>query len=538
MRIPACSPAAAIGTGRSASWLLDARAETQPSATFLVFEPFAGERQTLTYGEFAARVRRAAGALTRRRIAPGDRVMIHLENCPEYLVAWFAIARIGAVAVCTNTRSSLDELSYYVSHSGAQDVITQPSLRRLVQQAMPAARNVFVTATDAGDPPPDSDRPEADMAFAALTADTEAEAGPFGGSSMDAASVQYTSGTTGRPKAVVWTHANTYWGAAVSAAHEGLTPGDIQLTYLPLYHTNAQSYATLATLYAGGTLVLQPRFSASRFWDVAVRNRATFCSQIYFALRALKTQETPANHSFRLFGTGMSGHPSQEYTGVPTMGWWGMTETITHPVTGDPRLPNMAGSIGRPAPEYEIAVVNDDGSATELGGTGELLVRGIRGVSLFAGYLHDDAATAAAFGEHGWFRTGDLVVVRENGDLTFADRAKDLLKVGAENVAASEIERVVMSVPGVAEAAVVPAPHPMLEQVPVAFVVPAQGASESLPDLVIEACRQKLADFKVPRSVRLIDALPRATLEKVAKHELRQQLESGNAAAGEFQHSH
>jgi crotonobetaine/carnitine-CoA ligase len=518
------SPSTTFGAGRSASWLLDVRAATQPDAPFLVWEPFVGEPRTWTYGGFAAQVARVAAGLRRRGVAEGDRVLVHLENSPEYLLTWFAVARLGAVAVCTNTRSSLDELSYYVSHSGARHAVTQPSLRSLAEQAMPAAQNLLVTPTDAGAPPDRPDLPESDVAFSALLLDEAGEASPYTGASSAAVSIQYTSGTTGRPKAVVWTHANTFWGAAVNAAHEGLTRDDVHLTYLPLFHTNAQGYSVLATLYAGGSIVLQPRFSASRFWEVSVRNRATWCSQIYFALRALQAHETPAQHSYRLWGTGMAGHPSEAHTGVPTMGWWGMTETVSHPIVTDPRLPGRPGTMGRAAPEYEVAVVGPDGSAVEPGDTGELLVRGVPGLSLFAGYLHDEEATAAAFDEHGWFRTGDLVTVEEEGFLRFADRAKDMLKIGAENVAASEIERAVLTVAEVAEVAVVPAPHPMLDQVPVAFVVPRGTASEDLPEQVIGACRRRLADFKVPHSVRIVDALPRATLEKVAKHELRRLL--------------
>lgn len=554
-----------MGTSRTIGWLLDVRATDRPDHPFLIWEPFAGPGRTWTYAEFARDVSVVAEQLRRRGLGAGDLVLIHLENCPEYLLAWFACARIGAVAVCTNTRSSADELRYFARHSGASVVVTQPSLTPVVADAVPDATAVYVTDHNAGEPAA-AGRPRRDERFAALLEGDPGPAHPAG--ALDPALVLYTSGTTGRPKAVTWTHANTIWAAKVNGAHVGLGPADVTQVYLPLFHTNAQSYSILATLWAGGTAVLQPRFSASRFWDIALRHRCTFASQIYFGLRALATRDVPGRHWFTRWGTGMSGHPLEQRFGVPTIGWWGMTETISHPIIGDLLVPNRPGTIGHAAPEYDIAVLGDDGRPAGPGETGELRVRGIPGVSLFGGYLHDEAASRAAFDEQGWFISGDRVTVHEDGSVSFADRTKDMLRVGSENVAASEIERVVLAVAGVAEVAVVGAPDPMLDEVPVAFVVPGVSAARAegnsadvngvgptgvgpgsagptgagltsgdpagagLAGAVIAACRRDLANFKVPREVRVVADLPRSTLEKVAKHELRALLRSEAGAGG------
>jgi crotonobetaine/carnitine-CoA ligase len=517
------SPQTAFGAGRSIDWLLQVQASGRPNKAFLTWEPFIGQPKTWSYGEFTSQVSRVAAGMRRSGVGRGSRVLVHLDNCPEYLLAWFACARLGAVAVCTNSRSTREELSYYTSHSDARFAVTQPNLEALVAAVMPGAAELWVTSCDGAS----SRATEKCRRFDSLRAEDDCGSQSISGSS--AAFVQYTSGTTGRPKGVVLTHSNALWAARVNAAHEGLTASDIHLVYLPLFHVNAMCYSVLATLWAGSSFVLQPRFSASRFWEVSIRNRCTWASQISFALNALAAGQVPS-HSFRMWGAGISGHPLEKRFRVPTLGWWGMTETVSHPIVGDPHIASMAGTIGHPAPEYEVAVVRDDGSAVEPGETGALLVRGVCGVSLFAGYLDDEQATADAFDEDGWFRTGDLVTVHGDGAISFADRAKDMLKVGGENVAASEIERVIISVEGVRQVAVVAGPHPTLAEVPVAFVV-LEYERPGIEREIIDACRERLSDFKVPRAVEVVRELPQGTLGKVAKNLLRAQLRSAVATS-------
>jgi crotonobetaine/carnitine-CoA ligase len=198
-----------------------------------------------------------------------------------------------------------------------------------------------------------------------------------------------------------------------------------------------------------------------------------------------------------------------------------MTEIITHGIVGDLGRPGHMAAIGRPAPEYDVAIRRDDGSPIDVGETGHLFIRGCRGISIFAGYLDDPKATADSFDESGFFKTGDLVTLHADGYIQFADRAKDMLKVGGENVAASEIERVIQSIAGVREAAVVGRKHQMLQEVPVAYVVAASGRIDVLREEIVEVCRARLSEFKVPRSVHFLEELPRGLTEKVSKVELR-----------------
>jgi crotonobetaine/carnitine-CoA ligase len=316
------------------------------------------------------------------------------------------------------------------------------------------------------------------------------------------------------------------WAAKVNGMASGMSASDVTQTYLPLFHTNAQSYSVLPTLWAGGTVVLQPRFSASRFWTVAARHGATFASQINFTLRVLASRDVPDQHTFTRWGMSVSAPPEQSLFRVPIVGWYGMTETVGTPITGDQLVPNRPGTIGHASPYYEVAVLDPEGRPVAEGETGDLRVRGLPGLSLFAGYLNDDEATAASYDEHGFFITGDRLTVHEGGALSYAGRGKDMLRVGGENVAASEIERVVLTVPGVAEAAVVGGPDPMLDEVPVAFVVtkPGMADTQNIAELIVDACRRDLADFKVPREVRFLDELPKAALGKVAKQRLREAL--------------
>lgn len=514
-------------SGLDVGWLVDTRAATRRDHPFLIWAPFEGGGSAFTYGAFRDAVARVGGGLLRRGVRPRDRVLIHLDNCPEALIAWYACAWIGAVAVTTNARAAGDELAYFAFHCGAVGGITQPRLFDLVSRHCGGLRWISVTGSDNGEAP--EREPGREAEFEALYAEPVPRRAPEPDAPM---SVQYTSGTTSRPKGVLWTHANALWGARVNAAHEDLRPEDVHLVYLPLYHTNAQAYSVLACLWTGATAVIQPRFSASRFWPVSLAHRCTWTSLVPFCVRALMEHEVPPAHGYRMWGNAVSEPPTDAHFRVKTIGWWGMTETITHGIVGSPHLPNTPMSIGRPAPEYEIAIVEDDAVPVRearlvgRGGSGSLLVRGQRGISLFQEYLDNPEATAQTFDDDGWFRTGDRVELLEDGAIQFGDRDKDMLKVGGENVAASEVERVILAVAGVRECAVVGRRHPMLDEVPVAFVRPAADAPADLAARVASACAVQLADFKRPREIRLVEDFPRATLEKIAKAELRRQLES------------
>jgi crotonobetaine/carnitine-CoA ligase len=497
--------------GRDLGWLVDTWAGRSPDRAFLVWAPFDDEPATWTRARFAREVDGLAAALHAAGVQPGDRVALVLPNCPVFLLAWTATTVMGAVAVCLDPRLTRDELEYALGHSGAALVITTADRADGVALAAPGARVVLdgVSGADGLD---------------ALATGAHA-AYPRSPGWSDPASIQYTSGTTARPKAVVWSQASCLWAGQVGAAHQGLGPADVNLVHLPLFHTNALSYSFLASLWSGGAIVLQPKFSASRFWDTAVEHGATWTSVVSFCLRALDGRPVPERHSFRGWGNSAVVAASAATGRAPVMGWFGMTETISHPVVSDLHHPGVPGSMGRAAPEYDVVVTDEDGRPVEYGEPGELRVRGVPGVSLFSGYLGAPAATAGAFDEAGWFRTGDRVRLEADGTFWFVERDKDVLKVGGENIGAPEIERVLLTVPGVGEAVVVGRPDEMLGEVPVAFVTVRAGETLSVAAAAAR-CSELLTDTKRPREIRVVEELPRSTLDKVAKTVLRDLLRS------------
>src|ERR1700709_1791452 len=396
------NPEAAAGivspfAGLDVPLLLRLHAETRRDHPFLIWAPFDAPARSWHYGEFHDRVGALAAGLVKRGIQPGEYVLIHLDNCIEAMLAWFACVELGAIAVTTNTRSAPAEMEYFAGHCGAVAAITQPAFAEMISAHCRDLRWIAVISHDAGAAP--ANGAARGDSFDSLFADS-ADRPRRATDPHAACSVQYTSGTTSRPKAVLWTHANALWGAKVNAAHQDLHAPDVHQTYLPLFHTNALAYSMLASLWVGASCVIQPRLAASRFWRVALEHGCTWTSTIPFCMKALLEQEIPKQHKFRLWGTAVCEPPAFAAFGIKMIGWWGMTETITHGIIGEVDQPNTPMSIGRAAPEYSIPVTDHDGQPTEVGDTGNLLIKGIPGLSLFSEDLHNEKATRETPAQH------------------------------------------------------------------------------------------------------------------------------------------
>ena len=226
--------------GLDVPWLLGMRAQARRDHPFLIWAPFDAPARKWSYGEFHERVGALAAGLAKRGIKPGEYVLIHLDNCIEAVLAWFACVELGAIAVTTNTRSAAAEMEYFAGHCGAVAAITQPAYAELVAANCKDLRWIAVISHDAG--AASAHAPQRGDSFEFLFADS-AERPRRATDPLAPCSVQYTSGTTSRPKAVLWTHANALWGAKINAAHEDLHQGDVHQTYLPLFHTNALAYS-------------------------------------------------------------------------------------------------------------------------------------------------------------------------------------------------------------------------------------------------------------------------------------------------------
>ena len=509
-------------TGQDVPWLLARLAERRPDHPVLVWEPRSGEAQTWTYSQFWADVRRLAAGLQRNGIKKGDKVIIHSDNSPEMVLAWYACATVGAAGVTTNTRSVAAELTYFTDHTNAVAAITQPQYAAVVAASGPNLKWIAVTSDNSGEPATAEQAVPGLLSFDDLFADIE-EFIPRPAEPMLPVGIMFTSGTTSRPKAVVHTHANTLWGTRVGPDNIGADPDSVYLIFLPFFHVNAQSWSMWSILGVGGTVVLQPKFSSSRFWEVVVKHSVSHISLIPFVYLAVQGQPIPEN-KLKAAVFGAIAPPLENLIGCRVLAAYGMTETVTHATRSGLHGDIPPGSLGKATPGYETLIVDPEtGEVLDDGRVGELWLRGTRGIQLFLEYYDNDDANKKSFTEDGWFKTGDMVRMGDGGAIFYTERDKDMLKVGGENVSSKEVEDLCRTVPGVGDVAIVGRSHPMLDVVPVAFVIKGANApaDAELEAAILELCKQNLSDFKVPRAAYFVDDFPRATLEKIAKNKLR-----------------
>lgn len=509
--------------GRVLPDLLAHQVQRRPEQEFLIFIDRTGTcAGRYTYAQVDALSNKIAAHLQSIGIGKGDGVCVHLPNVPEFLPCWFGIAKLGAYMVATNLRSAPDEMEYFLTHSESKALIShtaeceawEPILEQC-EAIDPKQVVMFGDAAKIGGHVDGGEILESGSEdFKAPALDP-----------MDLAAVLYTSGTTSRPKGVMITQGNYVWAAEVQVRTQMLTHDDRYLVCLPYFHINAQTYSTLPVMSVGGSMVLMERFSKSRFWDIVHEHKPTVWSYVPALTNMLELHEPSereTNHGFRLWGGGLVHARLEKRFGVKTIGWFGMTETITVPVATSPLDEGKPGAVGWPNVGYRVRIMKEDG-VTECapGEVGELEIHGIPGVSLTKGYLKNPEATAETISEDGWLKTGDNVVADERGYITYVNRKKDMLKVGGENVAASEIERAAMGHPAVYEVAAIGIRDKILGEVPKLYVVLRPGESAE-PQAIIDHCAGKLADFKVPRAVEFIDELPKGTLEKVSKKTLKE----------------
>ncbi|NUU22355.1 MAG: long-chain fatty acid--CoA ligase [Streptomycetaceae bacterium] len=497
--------------------ILDYHAAQRPEAAAIV----ADDRRT-TFRELHDRVNRLASGLAELGVGRGDVVALLLYNRPEFLEAVYAANRIGAVFLPLNYRLSEDEWQYILGHARARAIITEPEFApaadRLSRRLAGLRHRILVGET-----------PEAPWTGYAdlLARHRGARVEPVEADADDLQRLMYTSGTTSRPKGVRITYGNLHAKNSALIVHFGLTAADSTLVCGPLYHVGGLDLPGLATAYAGGALVLQHKFDAAGALRAMQEHRVTnvwLAPAMVNAVLEVPDREAYDTASIRFVIGGGEKTPEPVLRRITTAfpnAWFADAYGLTETVSGDTFLDRAhatlkLGSVGRPVPHTRVRIVDDAGKEVPAGEVGEITLRGPK---VFAGYWRDDEATAAAIRD-GWFHTGDIGHVDEDGFLYIDDRKKDMIVSGGENIATPEVERVLYEHPAVLEAAVVGLAHPRWGEVPRAFVVFRPGAGVSAEELQ-EFCRARLAKFKVPARVDVIDELPRTPSGKVLKRNLR-----------------
>lgn len=510
---------------RTLARILEYRAQAAPDKAFVVFDDLEGGVLRLSYREIDLAANRAANVLLGLGLRPGDRINLHLTNCLEFLFLWFGAAKAGVVVMPTNTASSVDELTYLLAHSGSRLIFTQPEHAAAANEARArcgGVENVILCPGDHG-------------GGLAVLMEKSSESPPgVRPKSADAVGILYTSGTTSKPKGVVVTNANYIYAGETVAKTIRVGPEDRHLVVLPLFHGNAQYYSTMSALVTGASMVLTPRFSASRYFDLAIVHQCTVASLFAAPVRMLLAQ--PRNESHRnnrlrvvIFAQSITAAQLDEWHqrfGAPLLQLWGMTETMGPPLMNpiDYRRDNM--SVGFPVMGYEVLLAGSDGTPVEPGEVGQIIVRGEPGVTLMKEYYNNPRATAETI-QNGWLWSGDNAYQDADGYFHFVDRAKDMIKRAGENVAASEVEAVVLQHPDVFDCAVIGIPDRMRDEAIVAVVTLKPGAVEDA-GAIIDWCGSRLAKFRVPERIEFRDALPRTSVGKIQKHILRQEIGSGD----------
>jgi crotonobetaine/carnitine-CoA ligase len=504
-----------ITGARTLKSALEDKARRFPDQPFLSFESAAdedaaGRSAWWTWHEFDADVNRVAHLLLARGLRHGDKFNLHLGNCPEFLLFWMAAAKTGTVMVPTNPVSTADEMEYILEHSEARLAITEPQYAAPVQAARPRCPALLDVIEC---------RPLDPLVAGLPATPPDAHVAP-----LDEISMQYTSGTTSKPKGVLLTHANYIYGGEVMSKAMRAGPTDRHVIVLPLFHAGAQLHAFLPMLLAGGSVALMERFSATRFVEQATRHEATLAALFAAPIRMLLAQPRAASDGgtrLRAVSYAQNVTPQQfeewhERFHAPLMQIWGMTETMSLPLMQPLDLPRKPLSMGMPVLGYECKVVDDSGKEVSPGTVGELVVSGVPGVTLMKGYFKNPKGTADTLRE-GWLHSGDQAFIDEDGCFFFVDRKKDMIKRAGENVSASEVEETLKEHPAVFDAAVVAIPDPIRDQAIKAYVILKDGAAAT-GDELIAWCRGRLSAFKVPEVVEFRDVFPRTSVGKIQKH--------------------
>jgi long-chain acyl-CoA synthetase len=513
--------------------LLETQVERSPEREFLFLE---SDRRVFTYRAFDDEVNRATGTLLSLGMGKGDRVSMLLTNRAEYLIFYFACFKIGAWAGPVNALLKPQEIEFILANSEAQTVVTQPDLLPNLEEArqnVPSLRNVIVVEEScqwsvvSGQPeksgqwPVICGQPEESRATGEqLTTDHW----PL--TTADEAVIIYTSGTTGKPKGVLLTHGNLLSNAQQIAEWLHLTVDDRALMIMPLFHVNALMTTAMAALWVGGSIVLAPRFSASRHWETISRYGVTYFGSVATMLSMLNQsypQGVPSELKVDRFRFALCGSAPvpvevlktfESLFNFPVIEGYGLSESTCRSTFNQVDERRRAGSVGLPIGN-EMRVFDDDDRELGPGQVGEIV---LRGSNIMKGYYKNEAATREAF-RSGWFHTGDLGYQDEDGFFFVVDRKSDMIIRGGENIYPREIDEVLYGHPQVKDVATVGVPDELYGEEVKSFIVLRDGERATERQL-IEFCNERLADFKCPKSIEFVEDIPKGPTGKLLKREL------------------
>ena len=533
---------------RTLNDLLDAAAARRPHAG-----GFVTPSERLSYRDLRSRVLLAAAGLRAAGIDRGDCVALVLRNGIPFVVTYFALARLGAVAVPINFMvQKPEDLAYMLGDCGAKAAVTAaeflPGLRAAARQAG-SLRTIWVT--DGGGPGP---AVPAEIPFAELLRGGQGPAVPAGErrsplagggggpgplpphvvSESDLAGILYTAGTTGVPKGVMLTHRNLITNCAAAASHMGLRRKDVMLCILPMFHAFAWTANVLVPIWGGAKVAVAPGVTPAKLWlKLMARHGVTVFTAIPQLYAVLAKEAAGVKRIvlrwwfFRRVRMAVSGaaplNPEiarrfEARLHVPILEGYGLTETS--PIaTINPPEGRRPGTVGPPIAGVRLKIVDPEGRALPPGTDGEVCVKGD---CVMRGYYNQPEATAAALDAEGWLKTGDVGSLDAEGYLTIKDRLKDMIIVKGLKVFSAQVEAALLEHPAVAEAAVVGVPDETGDETVKAFVVLRRGAEADRAAL-LRFCRSRLDSYKRPRDIEIKESLPKNALQKVLKAVLRRQ---------------
>ena len=494
--------------------LLEQRAQATPDKVFLFSET---DGRRFTYAEFDAAVNRAAALLAAHGVSKGDVVSLLMPNSAEYIIAYFACWKLGTIAGPVNSLLKEHEIEFVMNNSEARAILVHSEFSGRIESIrsdLPHLKSVIEF----------DDEAEATGEFADIKKKSRQD--DCAPNKEDDAIIIYTSGTTGKPKGCLLTHGNVIANARQISTWLSFTENDRLLTIMPLFHMNAVSVTTMSALYAGGSTVISPKFSASQFWktisDYQVTSIGSVATMLSILLstypdgvpKGLKTDQ------LRFAMCGSAPVPAEvmkkfeETFNCPVVEGYGLSESTCRSTFNPPDERRRPGSCGLPIGN-EMKVVDDNDDDVPDGELGEIV---LRGENILKGYFKSPEATETAF-RNGWFHTGDVGYRDKDGFFYIVDRKSDMIIRGGENIYPREIDEVLYQHPAVAAAATIGVPDDLYGEEVAAFVVLKGDANVSEGDLITH-CQEQLADYKCPKTIRIVKDIPKGPTGKLLKREL------------------